>query len=233
MPRLSSNPLPQLPECRSVRSQFSLYLDGQLSGIAMAAIATHLDGCAACESEFAAWREMQQSLAALGPATAPPGMQARLRLALEAERERGAHLPPAQRWAVAWRRSVAPFALQAAGGFALALVIAGGLSWIFAAPLSVEANDDDQAHLVAPHYLYSQVPPLPVTTSDAPLLVEAKVDADGRVYDYSILAGMASPAVRLRLEQDLLSSVFEPATVFGEPVRGHVMLTYTGVSVHG
>jgi hypothetical protein len=35
------------------------------------------------------------------------------------------------------------------------------------------------------------------------------------------------------VEQNLLTSVFRPATVFGVPVDGHVMLTYAGVSVRG
>jgi hypothetical protein len=39
--------------------------------------------------------------------------------------------------------------------------------------------------------------------------------------------------VRRQVEQNLLTSVFKPATVFGVPVDGHVMLTYTGVSVRG
>jgi hypothetical protein len=53
------------------------------------------------------------------------------------------------------------------------------------------------------------------------------------VYDYSILEGSQDSAVKVRVEGNLLSSVFQPATVFGVPVRGHVVLTYTGVSVRG
>jgi hypothetical protein len=76
------------------------------------------------------------------------------------------------------------------------------------------------------------VPPEPIETRhEAPILVDAKVDMRGRVYDYTILDGPSDAAVRLRVEQNLLSSVFRPATVFGVPVDGHVMLTYAGVSV--
>jgi len=90
------------------------------------------------------------------------------------------------------------------------------------------------AHLIAPHFLYSQVPLMAVQTGrDVPILVDAKVDTSGRVYDYTILDGPRDMAVRLEVEQNLLSSVFRPATVFGTPVDGHVMLTYTGVSVRG
>ena len=64
-------------------------------------------------------------------------------------------------------------------------------------------------------------------------LIDAKVDTRGRVYDYTILDGPSDPTVRLQVEQNLLTSVFTPATVFGVPVDGHVMVTYTGVSVRG
>jgi hypothetical protein len=98
----------------------------------------------------------------------------------------------------------------------------------------VQANDDGLAHLIAPHYLYSQVPPQPVVTGrDVPVLVEAKVDTRGMVYDYTIIDGPKDPVIRLHIEQNLLASVFTPASVFGVPVDGHVMVTYTGVSVRG
>lgn len=220
--------------CSDVRAAFSDYLDGQVSGVRMALLATHLDRCQACAQEFARWRTMQAALSALAPLHAPRNLQAQLRHALASERDRGTHLSLRERCVQSWRARVAPFAVQAVGGFSLALVLVAGLSWIFAAPLAVEANDDNQAHLIAPHYLYSQVPPQPIVTrNDAPVLVEAKVDTDGRVYDYNIIAGPSDPEVRVRIEENLLSSVFRPAMVFGEPVRGHVMLTYSGVSVHG
>jgi hypothetical protein len=121
------------------------------------------------------------------------------------------------------------------GGLALAMLLVGGLGWMFAVPIAVQANDDGLADLRAPRYLYSQVPPLPITTDrDVPLVVEAKVDAAGRVYDYTVLAGPGDDQrVKLQLEQNLLASVFRPASVFGVPVPGHVVLTYAGVSVHG
>jgi len=116
------------------------------------------------------------------------------------------------------------------------VVIAGGLGWLFAAPLvsSVQANDENLAHLVAPRYLYSQVPAQPVETHyDVPVVVQALVDTQGRVYDYQIVAGPEDPAVQMKVEENLLASVFKPATAFGVPVRGQVVVTYSGVVVKG
>lgn len=220
--------------CKTVRADFSSYLDGAMTGAGMATMAQHLDGCGECATEFAAWREIQCSLADLGPARPPMNLQKRLREAIAAERERGTHLSLTRRFLVAWDLTIGAFALRLAGGFAAAIVLLGSLGWMLGAPIAVQANDDEMAHLIAPHYLYSQVPPQPIETGhEIPILVEALVDTSGRVYDYSIIAGPKDSSVELRVQQNLLSSVFTPATVFGVPVRGHVVMTYTGVVVRG
>jgi hypothetical protein len=217
-----------------VRSGFSAYLDGAISGVEMAAISDHLESCSECAADFKVWREVQRTLGELGPAQPPARLQASLRATLAAERERGAHLPFHRRALLLWKSSIAPLALRLSGGLAAALMLAGGLGWMFGAPIAVLANDDAMAHLVAPRYLYSQVPPEPIDTHrDVPIIVEALVDSTGRVYDYSILDGSQDPEVKVRVENNLLGSVFKPATVFGVPVRGHVVITYTGVSVRG
>jgi anti-sigma factor RsiW len=221
-------------QCEAAQAAFSAYLDGALSGVEMGRMAGHLDGCAGCAVEFRAWRSVQTALGELGPAKAPAGLQARLRMALAAERERGSHLSVGRRLAMIWKTSLAPLAPQALGGLAAAMLLVAGIAHLFAPGIAVQANDDEMAHLIAPHYLYSQVPPEAIETRhEAPILVDAKVDVRGRVYDYTILDGPSDAAVRLRVEQNLLSSVFRPATVFGVPVDGHVMLTYAGVSVRG
>lgn len=221
--------------CAAARESFSAYLDGAMSGVEMARILDHLESCEGCAVEFAAWRDVQSALAQIGPAHAPMRLQAQLRAAIATEFAKGAHLPWTGRLQMAWGRTLAPLALRVSGGLALALMLVVGLGWMFAAPIAVQANDDGLADLHAPRYLYSQVPPLPIETDrDVPLVVEAKVDSAGRVYDYTVLEGPGSDQrVKNQLEQNLLASVFRPASVFGVPVPGHVVLTYAGVSVHG
>ena len=221
-------------ECLAAQAAFSSYLDGALSGVEMGRVADHLVACASCSAEFDAWRVMQTALGDLGPAKPPARLQERLRVALDVEREHGTHLTLFGRVALIWRTSVAPLAVQTAGGMAAAVLLLAGLFRLFGPGVVVQANDDGLAHLIGPRYLYSQVPPTAVETGrDVPVLIDAKVDTRGRVYDYIIIDGPADPAVRRQVEQNLLTSVFTPATVFGVPVQGHVMLTYTGVSVRG
>jgi hypothetical protein len=63
--------------------------------------------------------------------------------------------------------------------------------------------------------------------------VEASVDAAGRVYDFSIVAGPQDDAVRTQIANQLLGSVFQPASAFGVPIRGRVVVTFSGISVRG
>jgi hypothetical protein len=220
--------------CETTRAEFSGYLDGAISGVAMATIASHLEACDDCAQEFEALRTVQQSLSSLGHATAPDRLQAQLHQAIALERERGTHLSLRGKFLLAWDDWLASAALRASAGLAAAIVFLGGFAWMFGAPLAVQANDDNMSHLIAPHFLYAEVPPQPVTLDrDTLIMVEAKVDTTGRVYDYSILSGPTDPSARLRVEQNLLASIFKPATLFGAPVRGHVVLTYTGISVRG
>lgn len=219
--------------CQRIRGEFSGYLDGAISGREMALIATHLNHCSSCTKEFAVWQSMGTVLAGLGPARAPEHLQSRLRSIAAAEREQGAHLSVNRRLILLWESTLAPLALRTAGGAAFALVLAFCLGWIFGPAAAVQANDDRLTHLVAPRYLYSQVPQQPVTVGrDVPVLVDAKVDERGRVYDYTLLEGPRDTETQIRIEANLLSGVFKPASLFGEPVRGHVILTYTGVSAH-
>ena len=219
--------------CEQSRAEFSAYLDGALDGHTMAQLAAHLGACPACADEFAAWRSMQTALGELGPAKAPLALQARLRDVLASEMGTGRNLSPWQRMMAFSQRTLVPTGLRLGAGFAATLVILGSAACVLGTALPVQANDDRMAHLNAPKYLYSQAA-VGALASNKPflaVLVDAKVDANGRVYDFDLMDGPEDAQTRLWVEANLLGSVFKPATVFGVPVPGHVMMTYTAVSV--
>jgi hypothetical protein len=86
----------------------------------------------------------------------------------------------------------------------------------------------------SPRFLYSSLEPAEdVVDGNNPLVVQAFVNGEGRVYDYKIVSGDADTKTRSQLEDTLLFSVFAPAQVFGQPVRGTVLLSFSGVSVRG
>jgi len=222
--------------CRKCQSSFSAYLDGAVSGQQMQQIASHLESCAECAREFAGLRAMQQSLAALGPAKAPADLGLKLRLAISHEQARRK-----SNWrdtlSVKWDNTVRPMLVQVSAGFAGAVILIGGIGLLLgmvAAPEPVMANDEPLGAITAPHYLYSTVNPSAIVTDhDSVIVVEAYVNAQGRVYDYNIVSGPDDPAVHNQVVDQLLMSVYEPASVFGVPVRGRVVLTFSGISVHG
>ncbi len=68
------------------------------------------------------------------------------------------------------------------------------------------ANDEPLlGALTAPHYLYSSVSPRAIVTDhDSVIVVEAYVNAQGRVYDYNIVSGPDDPAARNQVIDQLL-----------------------------
>lgn len=222
--------------CHEIQSSFSDYLDGAVSGQQMQAIARHLDICDHCNGEFAALRSMQHSLAILGPVKAPADLGMKLRLAISHEQA-----ARKSRWidtlSLRWENAVRPMLVQVSAGFAGSVALVGGIMLLLgmvAAPESVMANDEPLGAMTSPHYLYSATSPRAIVTgTDSAIIVEAYVNAQGRVYDYNIVSGSQDPAVQSQVVDQLLLSVFEPARVFGSPVRGRVVLTFSGISVRG
>ncbi len=82
----------------------------------------------------------------------------------------------------------------------------------------------------SPRFLYTSLEPAgAVGDGETPVVVQAFVNGEGRVYDYTIVSGNADQKTRAQLEDTLLFSVFAPAQVFGQPVRGTVVLSFSGV----
>jgi hypothetical protein len=193
-------------------------------------------GCESCARELAAWRATQDAISALGPARAPADLALRLRVALSRERARH-NSRLLDRLSLAWDNAVRPMLLQVAGGLVGSVALLGGtalLLGVAAAPQQVQANDEPLGALTAPHYLYSTASSGAIVTGrDTTIIVEASVDSRGRVYDYTIVSGPQDDAVRTQVANQLLGSVYQPASAFGVPVRGRVVVTFAGISVHG
>ena len=241
-----------MKQCKSIRERFSAYLDGALTGVAMQQTAAHLESCSECEREFTNWRAMQAMLAKIGPAKAPANLSLRLRVALSQEQARTPQRS-LERWQVRWQNTMAPFLLRASAGFASAVLLLGTAAVLvgaFASPPPVEARDASEDAATGPRFLYSllasSTPETDQTRATKPhtssramiqdsnsVVVEAYVNSEGRVYDYRIISGPDNAVSRAQVENLLLFSVFEPARVFGEPVRGVAVMSFSGVSVQG
>jgi hypothetical protein len=99
---------------------------------------------------------------------------------------------------------------------------------------AVEANDEPLTGFSSPRFMYSSASEqLVAPAGDEPLIVRAMVDNKGRVYDYRVLSGKLDDTGSAALRQRMLTGVFRPAEIFGEPVRGSVLLTFSDVIVRG
>lgn len=221
--------------CTNVEAQFSDYLDGAVSGVAMQRIASHLRDCQACTDDFEAMRSMQAVLSSLPPVKAPSDLALQLRVAVSNERAR----TPRNLWStlqVSWKNSIAPLLLQASAGFASTVLLLGSVALLigmFATPEPLAARDVPLGMASNPRFLYNSVEPaaVPIGGRDNPVIVEAYINGVGQVYDYRIVSGPNDANTRSALDNLLLFSRFEPARFFGEPVRGMAVLSFTGVSV--
>lgn len=227
-----------MSSCNAMQAKFTEYLDGRLTGREMQRITAHVDRCPACAAEWRSLSEMQASLASLGPIPEPEDLLLRVRVAVSQERARRRQ-SFFHTWDLAWRNTVGPFLLQAAAGFTSAVLLLGTvilLVGIVAKPEMAQANGDEPLGMsTAPHLLYSaagtgdnEIAALP-----APVVVEAYVNGQGRVYDYRIVEGPTDPQTRSQIEELLVPLYFAPASFFGQPVRGLAVLSFSGVSVRG
>ena len=66
------------------------------------------------------------------------------------------------------------------------------------------------------------------------LVLEAYIDANGRVQDYRVLSSPDdTDAVDQQLKNMLIFTIFRPATSFGRPTSGRVVLSFSHVNVKG
>ena len=223
-------------KCADLRGQFSEYLDGAVTGAAMQEIAAHLGVCSGCAAEFAQWRIAQSLISSIGPAKAPADLGLRLRVALSQESANTAQEKFA-RGRLRWQNTFLPLVWQITAGFASSVALLGGVALLMfplAFPVSAQARDEPLDMASSPRFLYTSIEPAGgVADGNNPLVVLAFVNGEGRVYDYKIVSGNMDSKTRSQLEDSLVFSVFAPAQAFGQPVRGTLLLSFSGVSVPG
>jgi hypothetical protein len=201
-------------------------------------IAAHLEGCRSCDREFTALRDAQASLAGLGPVPEPGDLLLRIRVAVSQERARSQR-SAFNGWKLAWKNTVGPFVLQASAGLASAVLLMGTvvvLATMFAQPEAAQASQDEPlGNPTAPRLLSlsTGVGRTEIGDDSGPVVVEAYVNNEGKMYDYRIVSGPTDANTRAQIENLLLNSRFEAAKFFGQPVRGLAVLSFSGISVRG
>jgi len=220
--------------CQKAQSLFSMHLDAEVHGAERALLVQHLRQCSACAMNIRLLMKTQSLVTALGRKSAPPELALKLKVAISQERSITLSRR-VQGYAVRFENAFNAFMIPATAGLATAVVMFGLLVGVFAAPRTESLRNDVPTTLYTPPRLAAA--PFSNTVgkinAESPVVIEALVDAKGRVTDYRIIAGENTEQVRRELERSLILTVFEPATSFGQPADGRAVISFSNVNVKG
>lgn len=226
-------------QCLEARRRFSPYLDGAVTGTEMLALQHHLSQCEPCRKQYASLRQTQRLLTSLPRPNAPADLGLNLRLAISREAA-AAQRGRFEGLRVRWENALEAFMVPATAGFLTAFIIFGIAMVYFVAPSSLHADNDVPLVMVntAPELQPSSVG-VDIDTIDADsLVIEAYVDANGRVQDYRVLSDPDGtkelpPRVKSMLLDFMTFTTYRPALSMGRPTASHAVLSFSKINVKG
>jgi hypothetical protein len=222
-------------KCGEAKKLFSPYLDGQVSGREMRALNGHMEECSGCAREYVAVRRTQQLLANLGPKRAPADLALKLRVAIsrEASQKRRSRFEGVL---VRLENALNAFMVPATAGLVSAVLIFGLLLGFFALPGQLQASSADVPLMLytAPQLEQSVFGTSLGSIGEDSVVIEALVDANGRVQDYRILSESEDAKAMLpQVKNLLIFMTFRPALSMGRPTAGRAVISFSKISVKG
>jgi len=217
--------------CVQVKSLLSGYLDGTVTGKQMHALGQHLNECMECRLQYQELRQTQALLSRVGRARVPDDLSLKLRLAISREAARRRE-PVFRGLGIRVANALRAFTVPATAGVVATLIIFGVLMG-FITP--VQANTNEVLLLSTnPEIQQTGFGGALASTTDESFVIEAYVDANGRVQDYRVL----SDPDRLKdiphsLKNLLIFTTFKPATLMGSPRPGTAVLSFSKIIVKG
>ena len=211
--------------CVEIRSHFSDYVDGLCDRETVRSIRFHLADCARCSQELDFCRTIRADLRALPTRHVPPDVSLRMRVSLS----QYLHRNLLGRMVVYLENAIRPLMLPASAGVLTAIICFGLIMGSQVIPANTpeappEISTPPQVRALAPIYL---------TSDEQSVVLMTHVDDVGRVTYYQVLSGEQSPALMQRLDRMMYSSYFKPATMYGKPTDGQVVLSLRRITVRG
>jgi len=220
-------------KCSDTRPLLSLYLDGATSRDERTAVDLHVRTCPACRTEFDQLRRTHQLVASVGRKPAPPDLVLRLRVALSQEMAARRRSP----WTgilVRLENLCNAFMVPAAAGVVTAVIVFGLLIGLLVPNAMRQSNDVPTMLYTPPEISFSPFGLSMGSVNADSLVVEAYVDANGRVEDYKVLsAPNQAKDLSPELKNMLIFTTFKPATAFGQPTAGRAILSFSNIQVKG
>src|ERR1700751_5483023 len=221
-------------KCAEAKSMFSPYLDGAVTGTQMHSLGRHLDECSDCNREYALLRHTQELLATVKRQKAPADLPLKLRLAISREVAE-ARRSPFEGFVLRLDNALRAFMVPATAGLMAAIVIFAFVIGVTMPELQAHASNDVPLMLyTGPELEESSFATTVSSVNDDSLIIEAIVDANGRVQDYRILSDPQNSQKLLpEVKRMLIFTTFRPAMSMGRPTPSRAVLSFAKINVRG
>lgn len=220
-------------KCTDARSLLSSFLDGALPGSRMREVSGHLQDCKGCTSEFTLLSNTQQLIVGIGRRQPPADLALKLRVMISREvaQSRRGYLDSLR---IRFENAFNAFMVPATAGAISAIIIFGLLIGMLMPGRLSAANDVPTMLYTPPELAFSPFGIEAGWVNADSLVVEAYVDAHGRMQEYKILSAPENAQdIMPELNNMMIFTVFRPATSFGKPTSGRTILSFSKINVKG
>ena len=213
--------------CNWARQRIGRYIDFELGFLEKAFVRFHLSYCAKCHSHYEESETLGGWLHAVPDPMPPASLEFRILSAfsIEAQKRRDPGIA-LRRLKIRLSNLVRPVAVPAVGGLLVALVLVPAMLSAFWAEPTASAD-------VPLRFLARPLVTAPFMTLPSPYPVArdytvlAYIDDRGGVYDFLVADGEpVEGRMRGELASALLTSKFEPAQRFGQPMMGQRVIVF-------
>jgi TonB family protein len=218
--------------CTEARQLFSPTLDSMLDEYQMRTVDAHIRECESCSVQYASLRRTKWLMATMAPHDAPSELTVQLKVAISQQlaARRQSRLDSLL---VRWENILNAFMFPAAAGLLSAVLIFGLLIGVLV-PAHLSIANDVPTMLYTPPEMTSAPFGLGSGTANGDaILVEAVIDAHGRVQDYRVLNSSGNTELSPEMKNALIFTQFRPATSFGLPTSGRVVISFSNINVGG
>ena len=211
--------------CPDMQESLSAYLDAELDADLSCVVWRHVEGCAGCARQLALMRALQEQVRALPTPPLPLHLGLRLRVAASRYSVRAQRF---EYFKLRLQELVRAVAIPAVAGMMGAVCLIGPLWGGLARGIVPTGRDVPLGYASPARMAWS-----PAVDLEGPVVLEASVDARGRVNGYRVITGLATPKLIAQLNNQLLMTIFQPATSNGRPTASRVLMQFDSVRVRG
>jgi predicted anti-sigma-YlaC factor YlaD len=216
-------------DCHSIAKGLSSYLDAEIPEPESRVIAMHLASCRECVAHMEELDTVRQAMRRVPQVAVPADLNLRLRI--DASRVTCKRTRKTGFWSLFWMRlnhAMRPLMVPACGGFLSSVLLFS----VFVDTLDWRLNLGNDI----PLGLYTSVSvdetsPFQFTGRD--LLLQLTVNEKGNVTDFEVPNGNLTHEDLRNIGNWLLFTSFNPATKYGQPTSGKVMVSFHRINVKG